>query len=67
LLVSTEPVAASTAGEVKFSDAMSWIVETWRSNSSPMSRATSGSVSSQAPKGDPPALTAAPGAGVGPG
>ena len=40
----TEPCAASTAGEVKFSDAISWIVVFWRSSSRRMMSAISGSV-----------------------
>ena len=36
LLVSTEPWAAITAGEVKFSEAISWRVVFWRSSSRSM-------------------------------
>ena len=42
--MSTEPCASSTAGDVKFSDAISWIVVFWRSSSRSMMAAISGSV-----------------------
>ena len=42
--MSTEPCASSTAGDVKFSDAISWIVVFWRSSSRSMMSAISGSV-----------------------
>ncbi len=45
-------MAARTAGEVKFSEAMSWRVVDWRSASSASRSATSGSPSSQSPKGE---------------
>ena len=51
--MSTDPVAASTAGDVKFSDAISCRVEIWRSYSSATRPATSGSASNQGPKGVP--------------
>jgi hypothetical protein len=46
-LVSTEPVAAITAGEVKFSLAINWMPVVWRSTSRSMRVITSvsGSVS----------------------
>ena len=40
--MSTEPWASSTAGDVKFSDAISWIVVFWRSTSRRMMSATAG-------------------------
>ena len=49
--MSTEPCAASTAGDVKFSDAMSWIVVFWRSSSRRMMSAIAGSVASSASMG----------------
>ena len=45
--MSTDPVAASTAGEVKFSEAISCSVVRWRSSSSADQPATSGSWPSQ--------------------
>jgi hypothetical protein len=42
-LVSTEPVARSTAGEAKFSLAMSWRVVFWRSTSRSISPNSSSS------------------------
>ena len=39
-------MAARTAGEVKFSDAISWRVVCWRLSSCPMRSATSGSAAS---------------------
>jgi hypothetical protein len=53
LLVSTEPVAASTAVDVKFSEAISWSVVDWRSISAARSERTSGSAVSHGSKGDP--------------
>jgi hypothetical protein len=50
--VSTEPEAASTAGDVKFSEAMSCRVVDWRSASWPRSRLTSGSPTNHWSKGE---------------
>ena len=46
LFVSTEPWASRTAGDAKFSDAMSWTVVFCRSSSRAMTPAISGSVRS---------------------
>ncbi len=48
--MSTEPCAAITAGDVKFSDAISWIVVFWRSVSRTMMSAIAGSVARSASK-----------------
>ena len=48
--MSTEPCAAITAGEVKFSEAISWIVVFWRSTSRAMTSAISGSDGGQGGK-----------------
>ena len=45
-MVSTEAEAASTAGDVKFSDAMSWRFVRWRSSSRPSMACSSGSPAS---------------------